>query len=86
MSEELAERIALLDPVQYSFESRGIVLIDRYDSLIWTGDPEGAIRNRLTRNRAGDFNLAGDWIFYHNLDDEGSLWCVRRNGADDHRI
>ncbi len=83
---EVRARVAGLDPLQCGYESRGIVMLDGHDSLIWLCDPEGTIRTRVTRNRAGDFNLAGEWIFYHNLDDEGNLWCVRRDGADDHRI
>ena len=75
-----------LDPVLCSYESRGSVMLDRQDSLLWMCTPQGQIRNRITRNKASDFNLAGDWVFYHNLDDEGKLWCVRYDGADDHRI
>ena len=86
MTEELRARVEGLGPAQYGYESRGIVILDGYDSLFWLSDPEGSIRNRVTRNRAEDLNLAGEWIFYHNLDDEDSLWCVRRDGADDHRI
>ena len=85
-SDEVKGRIEGLDPIQCGYDSRGIVMLDRYDALIWTGNPEGTIRSRITRNRAVDFNLAGEWIFYHNLDDDGSLWCVRRDGADDHRV
>ena len=83
---EVKERIEKIDPFQCSYDSRGIVMLDRFDSLIWTGNPEGTIRTRVTRNRADDFNLTGEWIFYHNLDDDGTLWCVRRDGADDHRV
>ena len=86
ISDEVTEHVRKLDPVMCSYESRGIVMLDKYDSLIWNGDPEGTIRNRVTRNRARDFNLAGEWIFYHNLDDQDNLWCVRRDGADDHRV
>ena len=86
VSETAAELVEGLGPVQCGYDSRGIVMLDRYDYLIWAGDPEGTIRNRVTRNRAADFNLAGEWIFYHNSDDGGRLWCVRRDGADDHRI
>jgi len=84
--DEVLGHVEKLDPVLCGYESRGIVMLDRYDSLIWSGDPEGIIRTRVTRNRARDFNLAGEWIFYHNLDDGNNLWCVRRDGADDHRI
>ena len=84
--DEVTERVKGLSPVQCAYESRGIVLLDGEDSLIWLCDPEGTIRTRVTRNRAEDFNLAGDWVFYHNRDDDGNLWCVRRDGADDHRI
>ena len=75
-----------LNPVQFSYESRGVVLLDGYDSMLWMGTPEGNMLCRITQNRANDFNLAGEWIFYHNLDDESRLWCVRYDGADDHRI
>lgn len=85
-AEDTLKTVEGLDPIQCSYEKRGIVMLDGYDALIWMSDPEGNIRHRVTRNRAKDFNLAGEWIFYHNLDDEGRLWCVRSDGADDHRI
>jgi len=84
--DEVLKSVEGLNPAQFSYESRGVVLLDGYDSMIWMGNPEGNMRNRITRNRAEDFNIAGEWVFYHNLDDRGSLWCVRYDGADDHRI
>jgi len=83
---EISDLISGFDPLQLSYESRGIVMIDPDDSLIWMIDPEGNIRNRVTKNRALDFNISEEWIFYHNADDQGNLWCVRFDGADDHRI
>ena len=84
--DEVRKRLEGLNPVQYSYGSRGIVLLDGFDSILWMGTPDGNMRSRITRNRAEDFNVAGEWIFYHNLDDGGSLWCVRYDGVDDHRI
>ena len=57
-----------------------------FDEMIWLCNPKGTIRTRISRNRAADFNIAGEWIFYHNKDDNGRLWSVRYDGADDHRV
>ena len=84
--DDVLKSVENLNPVQFSYESRGVVLLDGYDSMLWMGTPEGNMLSRITQNRANDFNLAGEWIFYHNLDDESRLWCVRYDGADDHRI
>ena len=83
--EEVLELVDVQKPAQYGYGSRGTVMLDGYDSLLWMSDPEGSIRYRVTKNRVEDFNIAGEWIFYHNLDDGGSLWCVRYDGADDHK-
>lgn len=36
--------------------------------------------------RTGIFNVVGGWIFYQNEEDNGNLWCVRVNGADNMKI
>jgi hypothetical protein len=74
------------NPLQTGFTSRGIVLVDGYDGMLWLSNPKGNMRTRVTKNRTKDFNIAGEWIFYHNLDDGGNLWSVRYDGADDHKV
>ncbi|MGI6743653.1 MAG: protein kinase domain-containing protein [Eubacteriales bacterium] len=62
----------------------GICFLDTSDSRIWRCSPDGRIRQRISANRARDFNLAGGWVLYHNEDDGGRLWCVRLDGSNDH--
>ena len=84
--DKAAENVKAVSPLQTGYTSRGIVLVDGYDGMLWLSNPKGNMRVRVTKNRASDFNIAGEWIFYHNLDDGGSLWSVRYDGADDHKV
>lgn len=86
VSEKTAENVKAYRPLQTGFTSRGIVLVDGYDEMLWLSNPKGNMRTRVTKNRTKDFNIAGEWIFYHNLDDGGNLWSVRYDGADDHKV
>lgn len=62
----------------------GIYYLDRAEEAIICCSFDGRIRERITGNRAGDLNVAGTWIFYHNKDDGNRLWSVRLDGANDH--
>lgn len=64
----------------------GIYFLDLSDGRIHRCSFDGRIRETLSTNRAIDFNLAGDRIFYHNDGDGGRLWCVRDDGSDDHPV
>ncbi len=64
----------------------GIYFLDPSDSRIYRASFDGRLRERISGNRAGDFNLAGEWIFYHNDEDNGRLWCVRPDGSNDHPV
>ena len=46
---------------------------------------DGRIRLRIVPNACGVFNVAGEWIFYINMDDGESLWRVRVDGTDNQR-
>lgn len=61
-----------------------ICFLDMSDSRIYRCSMDGRIRERISANPAQDYNLAGDWVFYHNQEDGGRLWCVRLDGANDH--
>ena len=61
-----------------------ICYLDLSDNRIYRCSVDGRIRERVSANRAQDYNLAGGWIFYHNKDDGGRLWCVRLDGSNDH--
>ncbi|MBR0092237.1 MAG: protein kinase [Lachnospiraceae bacterium] len=61
-----------------------ICYLDLSDNRIYRCSVDGRIRERVSANRAQDYNLAGGWIFYHNEDDSGRLWCVRLDGSNDH--
>ena len=63
-----------------------LCFLDLSDSRIYRCSMDGRIRQRLSANSAQDFNLAGDWAFYHNQEDGGKLWCVRLDGANDHPL
>ena len=64
----------------------GIYYLDRAEETIFRSAFDGRIRKKVVGNRVEDFNMAGGWIFYHNKDDGGRLWCVRLDGANDHPV
>ena len=86
VTEKTAENVNASEPSQTGYTSRGIVMVDGYDGMLWLSNPKGNMRTRVTKNKTKDFNIAGEWIFYHNLDDGGNLWSVRYDGADDHKV
>ena len=46
---------------------------------------DGKTRHIIVPGRIGPFNVAGEWIFYVNLDDD-ALWRVRIDGSDNQRV
>ncbi|MFV0400032.1 MAG: protein kinase domain-containing protein, partial [Oscillospiraceae bacterium] len=80
------EQLAEVNAVMLNATNRGIYFIDTFDRTINISSLDGSVRNRISKNRAIDFNIAGDWIFYHNEADSGRLWCVRLDGTNDHPI
>ena len=64
----------------------GIYFLDQSDGSINRCSFDGRIREKISKNRASEFNLAGDWIFYHNKENDGKLWCVRLDGSNDHLV
>lgn len=64
----------------------GIFFLDAAEGTLSRCSFDGRFRERVSENRAGDFNLAGSWIFYHNDEDGGRLWCVRLDGSNDHPV
>lgn len=64
----------------------GIFFIDEVDGRMKRASFDGRIKERISKNRALDLNISGGWAFYHNKDDEGRLWCVRLDGANDHPV
>lgn len=65
---------------------KGIYYIDASNNTINYLSTDGKIKTRISSNRASDFNIAGDWIFYHNREDSDKLWCIRIDGTDEHHI
>ena len=53
--------------------------------LEWLGF-DGRTRSIIVSSRTGKFNMAGDWIFYVNRDDDEALWRVRIDGSDNQRV
>lgn len=43
-------------------------------------------RYTIVSSRTGSFNVAGQWIFYQNEDDGGTLWRIRASGADNAKV
>jgi predicted Ser/Thr protein kinase len=64
----------------------GIYYLDLADRTINRCSFDGRTREKISKNRADDYNIAGDWIFYHNGADGGRLWCVRLDGSNDHPV
>ena len=63
-----------------------VYFLDLSDGTINRCSLDGRIRERISGNRARDFNVAGGWVFYHNEEDGGRLWCVRLDGANDQPV
>lgn len=81
-----AETLVEVNAVMINATGRGIYFIDTFDRTINLCSLDGGIRMKISNNRATDFNIAGDLIFYHNESDSGRLWCVRLDGTNDHLI
>lgn len=79
-------KLAEVDARMLNVTEEGIFYLDAGESTVFLASPDGRIRRRITGNRALDFNVAGQWVFYHNADDGGRLWCVRSDGVDDHPL
>lgn len=54
-------------------------------SLEWMS-ADGRTRYTVVSSRTDSFSLAGQWIFYQNEDDGGSLWQVRTSGAGNVKV
>lgn len=78
--------LAEVNATMVNVDSKGIFYIDSFDASIYVCSPDGRIRRKVSKNKASDFNIAGDWIFYHNEADNDRLWCVRWDGANDHSV
>lgn len=79
-----AEMLLEAEAAMLHVSEDGICFLDMSDNRIYRCTFDGRIRERISANPAQDYNLAGGWIFYHNLEDGGRLWCVRLDGANDH--
>ncbi|NLE14022.1 MAG: DUF5050 domain-containing protein [Clostridiales bacterium] len=80
------ELLAEINAAMLNSAGNYICYLDLSDGRIYRCSPDGRIRERISANRAKDFNLAGGWVFYRNDDDGGKLWCVRLDGANDHPV
>lgn len=80
------ELIAEVDATSLNVVENGIYFIDTFDKTVNLISPDGKIRKKITKNKVIDFNIAGDWIFYHDDEKESGLWCVRVDGTNDHLI
>ena len=78
--------LAESDAVMLNVTESGIFYLDPTEDAIIRCSGDGRIRRQVTANRATDFNLAGNWVFYHNAEDSGRLWCVRTDGSNDHPL
>ena len=55
------------------------------ERLEWLS-PDSKTQYTIIPSSTGDFNVAGDWIFYINKEDENRLWRVRAGGTDNIRL
>lgn len=81
-----SERLLEVDAATLNVTENGIYFLDMSDKTITRCSFDGRIREKISKNHALDFNMAGDWIFYRNADNEGKLWCVRLDGSNDHPV
>ncbi len=64
----------------------GIFYVSGNDRTLEWLSFDGRTRFTVVTNRTETFNIAGQWIFYRNMDDGGKLWRVRVNSADNARL
>lgn len=64
----------------------GIFYVSGNDRTLEWLSFDGKMRYTVVSGRTGFFNIAGQWIFYRNMDDDGKLWRVRVNGSDNARL
>ncbi len=64
----------------------GIFFILGNDRTLEWMSLDGKTRYTVVGTRTDSFNVAGQWIFYRNAEDEGRLWRVRISGADNARL
>lgn len=83
---EKLEYVAELNCKAFQVCDRGIYYIDSLDGGLNLCTLDGRFQMRITDNRVTSFNLAGDYIIYHNQADGEGLWSVRADGTDDHLI
>ncbi|HHW93690.1 MAG TPA: DUF5050 domain-containing protein [Clostridiaceae bacterium] len=81
-----SEKLLEVDAATLVVMEHGIYFLDCSDGTINRCSFDGRIREKVSKNRASDFNIAGNWIFYHNVDNSGRLWCVRLDGSNDHSM
>lgn len=80
------QMISELNAKAFQVADQGVYYIDATDGTLRFCSMDGRFKMRISGNQVGSFNIAGDWIFYRNQSDEDSLWCVRTDATDDHRV
>jgi hypothetical protein len=78
--------LAEINTAMINVDSDGIFFLDDVDKTLNIISFDGRIRKQISKNRASDFNISENWIFYHNEDDGNRVWCVRTDGANDHPV
>lgn len=78
--------LAEINASKINVTNKGIYFIDDFDNTLNVYSLDGKIQTKISKNRALDFNVIGDWIFYHNSMDNNRLWCIRVDGTNDHPI
>ncbi len=81
-----SEKLLEVEAASLNVTENGIYFIDLSDKTINRCSFDGRIREKISQNRAFDFNIAGDWIFYRSENDGGNMWCVRLDGSNDHPV
>ncbi len=64
----------------------GIFFISGNDRTLEWMSLDGKTRYTVVTTSTASFNVAGQWIFYRNEEDDGRLWRVRISGADNARL
>lgn len=76
------ERLTTLPARSPNVSDGGIFYVSGNDRTLEWLSFDGKMRYTVVSERTGSFNVAGQWIFYQNMDDDGKLWRVRVNGSD----
>lgn len=77
-------KIKLIDDTPYNFNASGNLIYFNHPLTytLYSMKMDGTEKTQLTGNNSSDINLAGDYIFYRNLEDNKKIYRIDKNGLN----